>query len=200
MIAESIIAMIWAAIAMAFFGGVEQLNTTLAEHNQNAAWVVDAISKSTLGKIGGILALLGVVAAPITTGDTAFRSARLILADLLGIGQRQVSKRLLISIPLFVIGFGITLLEFDVVWRYFAWTNQTLAAATLWAITIYLRQNGKNIYLALIPALFMTFITSAYLFTAGQMMGLGRGLGLALSAVVTIFLFILFLRNGKTKA
>lgn len=200
MIAESIIAMIWAAIAMAFFGGVEQLNTTLAEHNQNAAWVVDVISKSTLGKIGGILALLGVVAAPITTGDTAFRSARLILADLLGIGQRQISKRLLISIPLFVIGFGITLLEFDVVWRYFAWTNQTLAAATLWAITIYLRQNGKNIYIALIPALFMTFITSAYLFTAGQMMGLGRGLGLALSAVVTIFLFILFLRNGKTKA
>ena len=193
MISESIIAMIWAAIAMAFFGGADMLNRELAAHGNDAAWAVDVISKTTLGKIGGILALLGVVAAPISTGDTAFRSARLIVADFLGIEQRSFLKRLYICIPLFVVGFIITQLDFDVVWRYFAWANQTLAVATLWAVTVYLFQRKKNIYISLIPALFMTFICSGYLFTSPQMIGLPRTLGMSLAAVTTLIILIYFI-------
>lgn len=193
MISESIIAMIWAAIAMAFFGGVDMLNQELAAHGNDAAWAVDVISKTTLGKIGGILALLGVVAAPISTGDTAFRSARLIVADFLGMEQRSFLKRLYICIPLFIVGFIITQLDFDVVWRYFAWANQTLAVATLWAVTVYLFQRKKNIYISLIPALFMTFICSGYLFTSPQMIGLSRTLGMSLAAVTTLIILIYFI-------
>ncbi len=200
MIAESVIAMIWAAIAMAFFGGVDLLNKELAAHGSDAAWAVDVISKTTLGRVGGILALLGVVAAPISTGDTAFRSARLIVADFLGMEQRSFLKRLYICIPLFIVGFVITQLEFGVVWRYFAWANQTLAVATLWAITVYLFRRRKNIYISLVPAVFMTFICSGYLFTSPQMIGLPRPLGMTLAAVtalVTLVYFIVLFRKNE---
>ena len=200
MIAESVIAMIWAAIAMAFFGGVDLLNKELAAHGSDAAWAVDVISKTTLGRVGGILALLGVVAATISTGDTAFRSARLIVADFLGMEQRSFLKRLYICIPLFIVGFVITQLEFGVVWRYFAWANQTLAVATLWAITVYLFRRRKNIYISLVPAVFMTFICSGYLFTSPQMIGLPRPLGMTLAAVtalVTLVYFIVLFRKNE---
>lgn len=190
MIVESIIALIWAAAAMAFFGGVEQLGDVLAKQGGDAAWVVDKISYTALGRIGGLLALLGVVAAPISTGDTAFRSARLIVADFMGIEQRSFTKRLYICIPLFAVGFMITLMQFDVVWRYFAWANQTLSAVTLWAVTVYLHSRGKNIYITLIPAIFMTFITSSYLFTSSQMFSLSALLGNSLAAVTTIAIII----------
>ncbi len=120
MISESVIALIWAAVAMAFFHGPTGLNEQLAEHGNNAAWAVDVISRSTLGTVGAVLALLGVVAAPITSGDTAFRGARLIVADMFSYDQRRVLNRFLVCIPLFVVGYGITLVDFDVVWRYFA--------------------------------------------------------------------------------
>lgn len=201
MISESIIALIWAAIAMAFFGGVEALNSELAAHGNDAAWAVDYISKTTLGKIGGLLALLGVVAAPISTGDTAFRSARLIVADFLGMEQKHMRKRLYISVPLFIAGFAITLMRFDVVWRYFAWANQTLAVFTLWTITIYLHSIKKNIYISLIPALFMTFITSDHFFFSEEMIGLAPGLSAVFAGVVTLVIaaavILLMRRNGK---
>ncbi len=186
MISESIIALIWAAMGMAFFGGVEGLNSTLAEHGNNAAWAVDAISKTTLGAIGGLLALLGVVAAPISTGDTAFRSARLIVADFMKIDQKPFAKRLYISIPLFLVGFGITFLNFDVIWRYFAWANQTLAVFTLWAVTAYLYARKKNYLVAMLPALFMTMVTASYLFIAREGFGLSQSSGLVAGAAVTI--------------
>ncbi len=202
MISESIIAMIWAAVAMAFFGGVNGLNQALAIHGNNAGWAVNEIANTTLGKIGGILALLGVVAAPITSGDTAFRSARLIVADFLHIEQKSLYKRIVICIPMFIIGYIITLVDFDVVWRYFAWANQTLAVFTLWAVTVYLHQRGKNIYVAMIPALFMTFICSDYLFSSGQMLALDQTLSAWLAGGVTLLLLIhfiiLFRKNGKT--
>lgn len=116
MISEGIIALIWAAIAMAFFHGPTALGEQLSEHGNNAAWAVDVISNTTLGHIGAFLALLGVVVAPITSGDTAFRGARLIVADIFNYDQRPIMKRLVICIPLFVIGFAITLVEFGVVW------------------------------------------------------------------------------------
>jgi carbon starvation protein CstA len=201
MISESIIALIWAAIAMAFFGGVGALNSELAAHGNDAAWAVDYIANSTLGKIGGLLALLGVVAAPISTGDTAFRSARLIVADFLGMEQKTMRRRLYISVPLFAAGFAITLMQFDVVWRYFAWANQTLAVFTLWTITVYLHSRKKNIYISLIPAMFMTFITSDYFFGSGEMLGLSTlpaaVLGGIVTLVITVAVLMLMNRNGK---
>lgn len=158
MISESVIALIWAAIAMAFFNGPTGLGEQLSEHGGNAAWVVDVISHTTLGKVGAILALLGVVAAPITSGDTAFRGARLIVADIFKIDQRPIIKRFAVCIPLFIVGYGITLVNFDIVWRYFAWANQTLAAVVLWSIYVWLARRKRNYWVALIPALAMTFV------------------------------------------
>ncbi len=200
MISESVIAMIWAGIAMAFFGGVPQLNAALAEHGGNAAWAVNTISYETLGKIGGMLAILGVIAAPITTGDTAFRSARLIVADMFGIAQKKFMPRLWICIPLFVVGFVITLLPFEVVWRYFAWANQTIAVAGLWAFTVYLAQRRLNVWVTLVPALAMTFITSGYLLTSGEMFGIDYTVGMCVAGIVTITLGLLFARYARNRA
>lgn len=173
MISESIIALVWAAIAMAFFGGADGLSHTLAEHGNNAAWAVNTVSRGTLGIVGGILAVLGVVAAPITSGDTAFRSARLIVADIFRIDQRSKLRRLAISIPLFAIGIGITFVDFDVVWRYFSWTNQALATVVLWCIVVYLNLGRRNVWVALLPAVFMTFVCSSFVFVSPQFFGMG---------------------------
>lgn len=189
MISESVIALIWAAIAMAFFHGPTGLGEQLAEHGGNAAWAVDVISHTTLGKVGAVLALLGVVAAPITSGDTAFRGARLIVADIFKIDQRPILKRFAVCIPLFVIGYGITLINFDIVWRYFAWANQTLAAVVLWAIYIWLARKKRNYWVALIPALAMTFIVTCFVFVSPQFFGIeNKILAFALAALSTVAL------------
>lgn len=204
MISESIIALIWAAIAMAFFGGVEALNQQLAAHGNDASWAVKLIADTTLGKLGGILAVLGVIAAPITSGDTAFRSARLIVADFMHIEQKSLLKRLYISIPLFVIGFGITLVNFDVVWRYFAWFNQTLAVFTLWAVTVYLIKKGKNYWVSLIPAVVMTFVCSTYLLVGKEMFHLDRTISFTVGSIITLLIVFIFIywkrRNDKAAA
>ena len=173
MISESIIALIWAAVAMAFFGGVENLSAALAENGNNAAWAVNNISKTTLGVVGGILAMLGVVAAPITSGDTAFRSARLIVADVLKIEQRSIPKRLAISLPLFAIGTILLFVDFDIIWRYFAWFNQSMSVVTLWVIVVYLKEHNRNIWVALPGAIFMTYICTTFIFTSNQFIGMG---------------------------
>lgn len=189
MISESVIALIWAAIAMAFFHVPTGLGEQLAEHGGNAAWAVDVISHTTLGKVGAVLALLGVVAAPITSGDTAFRGARLIVADIFKIDQRSILKRFAVCIPLFVIGYGITLINFDIVWRYFAWANQTLAAVVLWAIYIWLARKKRNYWVALIPALAMTFIVTCFVFVSPQFFGIeNKILAFALAALSTVAL------------
>lgn len=190
MISEGIIALIWAAIAMAFFHGPTELGEQLAEHGNNAAWAVDVISNTTLGRIGAFLALLGVVVAPITSGDTAFRGARLIVADIFNYDQRPIIKRLVICIPLFVIGFAITLVEFGIVWRYFAWANQTLAVFTLWTLYVWLVQKGKNYWVALVPALIMTFIVSYFVFISPQFLGLtDKLITVCLGLIVTGLVF-----------
>ena len=174
MIAESIIALIWAAVAMAFFGGVEGLNGWMAENGDKAGLAVSTISVATLGVAGSILALLGVVAAPITSGDTAFRSARLIVADMLNFDQRPIWKRLVVSLPLFAAGIGIAFIDFDVIWRYFAWSNQALSVLTLWMITAWLmRRRSRFVLLALIPALIMTYICASFVFVSNQFVGMG---------------------------
>jgi carbon starvation protein CstA len=200
MITEGVVALIWAAAGMAFFGGVKELNGVMNSHQGNAAWVVNEISNTLLGKIGGILALLGVVAAPVTSGDTAFRSARLIVSDFLKLQQKTIKNRLIISIPLFVIGFVLTRLDFAVIWRYFAWSNQTLAAIVLWTITVYLAKAGKFYWVGLLPAVFMTAVTITYICVAlegfqlpafpGYTIGIGSALGLAF-----LFLYFAFRRH-----
>jgi carbon starvation protein CstA len=198
MIAEGIIAMIWAAIGMSFYGGVRELNDVMTANQGNAAFLVNEISNSLLGKIGGALALLGVVAAPITSGDTAFRSARLIVADFMKLGQGPIKNRLYISIPLFAFGFFLTLLDFSIIWRYFAWANQTLAAVVLWTITIYLFRSGKFYWVTLIPAVFMTTVTGTYLFFAPEGFSLPAGISYTIGVLIaTAALGVFIFFKGK---
>lgn len=200
MITESIIALIWAAIAMAFFGGTEALNDFMLANNSNAGSVVSIISKTTLGRLGSILTILGVVVAPITSGDTAFRSARLIIADMLGLDQRSIYKRLVVSAPLFAIGIFIAFIDFDVIWRYFAWSNQTLSVFTLWMITAWLMRKRSSFYvLALIPAIFMTYVCSSFVFVSTQFIGLGATTAAYVygAAVTAIFSGLIMLKIRK---
>ena len=199
MISESIIALVWAAVAMTFWGGAGELAQTLSEHGGSAAWAVNEISNGMLGIAGGILALLGVVAAPITSGDTAFRSARLIIADMLHIDQKNKLKRLYICIPLFIVGYGITLVDFDVVWRYFAWTNQTLATIVLWSIVVYMARRKANRWIATLPAIFMTFICSSFVFISNQFIGMdNHTLAYAFGGIVTLGITALMMHQLKS--
>lgn len=192
MISESVIALIWAAVAMAFFGGVEGLNGFMVENGNDAGLAVSHISLTTLGVAGSILALLGVVAAPISSGDTAFRSARLIVADMLNIDQKPIFKRLLVSLPLFALGIGIAFIDFDVIWRYFAWSNQTLAVFTLWMIYAWLKRRGSRYgIIAFLPAVIMTYVCSSFVFVSNQFFGMGSTpLAYAYGAVVTIVVMV----------
>ena len=193
MVAEGVVALIWAAIGMSFYGGVPQLNAIMNEQGGNAAFVVNEISNSLLGKFGGALALLGVVAAPITSGDTAFRSARLIVADFLKFEQGPIKNRLMISVPLFAIGLLLTKVDFSIIWRYFAWSNQTLAVIVLWTITVYLAREKRLFIITLIPALFMTAVTSTYLLFAPEGFSLSRDIAYTIGGIITATAFAGFL-------
>ena len=166
MVTEGIVALIWAAAAVAFTGGYEQLQTTMGE--STPAVLVNNISQTWLGKFGGILAVLGVIAAPITSGDTALRSARLIAADFMNIKQEKITKRLIVSVPIFALCFITMLIPYQALWRYFAWCNQVLAVFTLWAVTVWLARNRKTYLITLLPAMFMTAVTTTYIFFAPE--------------------------------
>ena len=193
MITEAVVAIIWATISMSFFGGIRELNDIMSEHQGNAAWVVNEAAHGLLGKFGALLAILGVVAAPITSGDTAFRSARLIVADFLNLKQGPMKNRLIISIPLFAVGLFLTQINFDVIWRYFAWSNQTLATVVLWTITVYLVKYKKNYWITLLPALFMTAIISTYIFLAPEGFHLSKEISYAIGSIVTVLSIVIFL-------
>ncbi len=196
MISESIIALIWAAVAMAFFHGADGLNAALAAHGNDAGWAVTEISHTTLGMVGGVLAVLGVVVAPITSGDTAFRSARLIVSDMFGIDQRSVAKRLWVCVPLFAIGIVMTFIDFDVIWRYFAWSNQALSVITLWMIVAWLRRMRRGLWVALLPAVFMTFVCTSFVFVSPQFVGMGATTAAyAAGAAVTLAISILMINR-----
>ncbi len=192
MIAESIIALIWAAIAMAFWGGTEGLNNAIAEYGGSAARMVNVLTKETLGSFVAPLVVIGVVACAITSGDTAFRSARLIAVDMLRIPQTKLMHRIYVSIPLFIGGLLIIFaLPFQTIWSYFAWMNQALATITLWCITCYLAKHRKLIIIGLLPALFMTYVCSAYVFVSPMMAGMAnRPLAYALGGVLTLLISV----------
>ncbi len=185
MVAEGLVALIWAAAAIAFTGSYDNLREYMASHS-GAGALVHEISVEWLGAVGGFLALLGVIAAPITTGDTALRSARLIIADFLHIDQSKFMKRLLVSLPVFAATFALMMMDFNVLWRYFAWSNQTLSAFTLWAATVYLARHGKAYVICLVPALFMTAVVVSYILFAPSPEGFGLGLPLAVGIAVAV--------------
>ncbi|KUK78697.1 MAG: Carbon starvation protein A [Proteiniphilum acetatigenes] len=197
MVIEGVVALIWAAISMSFFGGMRELGEVMVAQNGNAAWVVNEISNSLLGKFGAILAILGVVAAPITSGDTAFRSARLTIGDLLRFNQKPIKNRLIITIPLFAIGFMLTKINFDVIWRYFAWSNQTLATVVLWTITVYLLQKKKPYWITLLPALFMTSVVTTYIMLAPEGFALSKPISYGTGFLTTVAVLIFFVIYKK---
>jgi carbon starvation protein CstA len=204
MVTEGIVALVWAAIGMSFFSGIKGLNEVMIAQNGNAAWVVNEVSHSLLGTFGAILAILGVVAAPITSGDTAFRSARLTIADLVKTSQKPIRNRLVITIPLFVAGFLLTRINFDVIWRYFAWANQTLATVVLWTITVYLlRKRNKYYLITLVPALFMTAVVTTYIMLAPEGFSLPKpvayGIGLFFVILTLLMLWITTSRRRRNK-
>ena len=195
MVAEGIIALIWAAAAMTFFGGVPQLDVILAKGGPST--VVNVISNSLMGPIGGGLALLGVVACPITSGDTAFRSARLTIADAMKIEQGSIKNRFLISIPLFVIGIALTFIDFNKIWRYFSWANQTLAMIMLWTGSAYLVKHNKNHFITTIPAIFMTVVTFSYIMQAPEGFKLHAGISNIIGVIIAIVFTALFYNKTK---
>ena len=199
MVAEGIVALIWAAAATAFFqenGIIDQMTGKAF----SGAAVATSISKEWLGAVGGVLAILGIVAAPITSGDTALRSARLIAADFLKVDQKPIVKRLLICIPIFLLTIGLLMYSlrdadgFKIIWRYFAWCNQTLSVFTLWAIVVYLVRSGKNFYIALVPALLMTLVCTTYICIAPEGFSLPHGLSYGIGGVCTLVALVWFIR------
>lgn len=206
MISESVIALIWAAIGMAFWGGVEGLNNAIAEVKGSTAVLVDQIATTTLGPTLALFVVFGVVACAITSGDTAFRSARLIVADMFGIEQRSVAKRMLVSIPIFALGLVIIfLLPFETIWNYFAWANQALAVFTLWTITVWLHHRGRNLWISLIPAVVMTYVCSSFIFVSPLMFGMSNRpvaylLGGLLTLAISAFMLKKVFSYGKKSA
>ena len=195
MVAEGIIALIWAAAAMTFFGGVPQLDVILSAGGP--ATVVNTISNSLMGPIGGLLAVLGVVVCPITSGDTAFRSARLTIADAMKIEQSSIKNRFMISIPLFIVGIALTFIDFNIIWRYFSWANQTLAMIMLWTGSAYLVKENKNHFISTVPAIFMTAVTFSYIMQAPEGFRLHAGISNIIGVLVAILFTILFTIKAK---
>lgn len=171
MIVEGLVALIWAAASSSFWGSTQGLNDFVASVPKGSnpdALVVNEICKSWLGKVGGALAVLGVVMAPISTGDTALRSARLMFADMFKARQDQMWRRVVLVLPMIAVVVLLLRLDFSIIWRYFAWSNQTLAAITLWAISIYLSKEKKCYWISLIPAMFMTAVSLTFLLYARE--------------------------------
>lgn len=204
MIIESVIALVWAAAGVAFYGGTQLLNEALSTNGQSST--VYEICKTMLGSVGGVLAIIGVVICPITSGDTAFRSARLILAEWTGLEQKKFKGRLLLTIPLLGVGAILTQLDFNVLWRYFSWSNQTLAMISLWVATSYLLKHAKKNYYSLItalPATFMSAVSLTYILMAKEGFSLPASVSYVAGALFAGLLFCLYIyfeiRNTKSK-
>ena len=193
MIIESVIALIWAAAGVAFYGGTQMLSDAISNLGQSG--VVYQISKEMLGNIGGILAIIGVVVCPITSGDTAFRSARLILAEWTKLDQKKIKNRLLITLPLLGVSAVLTQLDFNVLWRYFSWSNQTLAMISLWVATSYLISNNKDRFASLltaVPATFMTAVSVTYILVAKEGLKLSTSVGYPIGITAAVILFVIY--------
>ncbi len=202
MIAEGIVAIIWATAAMNYFGDVNNLNEVMLVKEHNPAWIVNVISEDWMGKAGAVFVVIGVIVLPISTGDTAFRSARLTLADIFSYKQKSIKSRLIISVPLFVIGFILTQLEFSTIWKFLGLSNQILSVVMLWTIAMYLIRSGKKHWFLSIPAMFMTAVCVTYIFVAPYSnggLGLNKNVGVILGLLSSLFSFIGFIYVGKRR-
>ena len=211
MITEGMVALIWATVSMWFFygdptPGYELIAGAEKGFYTSAPAVVNLVCNDWLGVVGAIFAMLGVVAAPITSGDTAFRSARLIVAEWLKMNQRPIAKRLMICIPMFGVSIAMLVWQienpdgFNTIWQYFGWSNQALSVFTLWTLTVYLVRNKKCFWVTLIPALLMTTVCSTYFFVSKQMLGLndtGYIFGLVCLVVACIWFVLWYLKEIK---
>ena len=227
MVTEGLVALVWASVSSYFFFSdgwrdvcspevVAQFQTGadgLLRHADgrtliqffDAPTVVTTICSSWLGLTGSILALLGVVAAPITTGGSSFRSARLILTEALGLQQTTARSRLLLSLPVFAVGIALLAWQignpsgFSTVWQYVAWGTQLMAAVTLWVCTVYLAREHKFYWLTLLPAIFMTMVVSDFFLVSPTILGLDQTLGLILSACFTVVCIVCFALSQRNK-
>ena len=199
MIVEGIVALIWAAAAAYFYHADPELQT------KSGPAMVGIIANTWFPTAIAVITVLGVISAAVTSGDTALRSARLIIADFMNLEQKSISKRLWIAIPLFAVTGAFLVFSlaaptgFQVIWQYFSWANQMLAAFTLWAITVYLRLNKQQAYywMALIPAVFMTMVTVSFIFVSGSCLGafVPRALAYILAAIITFGVTGLFFKK-----
>ena len=207
MIAEGVVAMIWATAAISYFGGPDGLNAAMSDtgtmvngvlvKNAQAADIVDMICKSWLGKVGAVIAILGVVICPITSGDTAFRSLRLSVADFLKYDQKPIVKRLIVCLPIFVAAFFFCKVDFSTAWSYLGIANQILASLVLWTGAAYLINKGRAHWMCSIPATFLTFICVCFLMVAPLGFGLAPVVGYIAGAAVAIPAFIFCVMKGR---
>jgi len=214
MITEGAVALIWATVSAWFFygdptPGYELIAGATNGFHTSAPAVVHLVCNDWLGVAGAILAMLGVVAAPITSGDTALRSARLIVAEWLKLDQRPIPKRLMICVPIFACSIAMLIWQignpdgFNTIWQYFGWSNQALSVFTLWTVTVYLVRQKKNFWIMLIPALFMTTVCSTYVFISRQMLHLPEplayGLGIACLVVAAVWFAVWYNKQERNQ-
>jgi carbon starvation protein CstA len=193
MIVEGIIALIWTTVGLSFYNSPEAMNAVIASGSPAA--VVNEACNTLLGPIGGFLAIIGVVILPISSGDTAFRSTRLIIAETFKMDQSKAAKRLLIAVPLFLVAFLITQLDFKIIWRYFGWSNQMLSMMVLWSAAIYLAKKGKFHWICTLPATFMTTVDAAFILQAEIGFGLDAvpsNIASGAIAAVALILFMIY--------
>lgn len=202
MIVEGVVALVWIAAGLGFYGDTTKLaEVVLGEAGPSGA--VFDITKTLLGSVGSVIAILGIIVCPISTGDTSFRSARLTLAEMLHFPQDKVKNRLILAIPMFAIAIFFTFVDFPVLWLYMTWLTQAFAMVTLWACSVYLYKNKKNYWIALLPAIFMTMVSMSYIFQAKEGFRLNLTVSNILAVVVTlacIAIFIVKMKGYKVSA
>lgn len=196
MVAEGVIALIWAAAGVAFYGSTGGLQTAIKELGGQGP-VVYEITRGLLGPIGAIFAMIGVIICPISSGDTAFRSARLVIADWFKIDQKKIKKRLVLAIIILGVGAILTQVDVQIIWRYFAWSNQTLAMLVLWAGGVYLHKNGKNGWMAALPATFMSAVSMTYILMAPEGFELSSSISYPIGIIFALLCLGLYLRCIK---
>ena len=195
MIIEAVIALVWATAGLAFYGDTTSLSSALA--SGGASGTVYEISTSVAGSVGGVLAIIGVIVCPITSGDTALRSARMIVQDDRGFDTRDVRMNVTITLVLTAFIVLLTMLDFSVLWNYFSWMNQTLACVVLWTATIFILGLGKNRLYSLvtaIPAIFMSMVTISFIMHSSQGLGMDYGIAILIAAVITVIVTAFYIR------
>lgn len=196
MVGEGIIALIWAAAGVAIYGGTGGLAEALKTYNGQGGVVYD-ICQQLMGPVGVVIAMIGVIACPVSSADTAYRSARLTLSDWFKYDQKPAKNRLLLTVPLLGIGAVLTQVDYSIIWRYFSWSNQTLAMIALWSAGIYLVINKKNYLIAVIPATFMSAVSASYILIAPEGLGLSAGISYSGGILFSILCLALFILKSK---